>query len=413
MTKQQQINDDLFGGIDIADFEESIMAGGDGSDITFDPENPGDDVPGGGDTESEKKVDKPKDQKPEPEIDLIDVDKGTEQDDTGDDKIKSADTKGGSAPDNESESPVYLHAAALQENGVLPNFDLNTIKDLEPAEAILKINEHIQTQIEESIKEGVNEYKGTIGEKAAKFIESLEKGIPFEDLAENYTLEERFGSITQKELETNEQLAEAVYKDYLSMKGFSDVKINKMIAIAKGNEELVPEALESLEEIKGMIQQEREEMVKQVEQERIKKEENNLKIKEKINKSVNDTKEIIPGVEVTDNERKELIKMMTVPVRFADGPNGQKIPVSKAMDLRSKDPVAYELRLNYLISKGFFEDDLKNIKLETFLKKQETNATKKLIDKISRGPELKGGKAVIPNNQEKTTGFVFPQNISI
>jgi len=84
------------------------------------------------------------------------------------------------------------------------------------------------------------------------------------------------------------------------------------------------------------------------------------------------------------------------------------------MDLRSKDPIAYELRLNYLISKGFFDDDLKNLKLETFMKKSETSATKRLIDKISKEGSLGGGKPTMGNkNGEEKTSFVFPQNVSL
>ena len=133
----------------------------------------------------------------------------------------------------------------------------------------------------------------------------------------------------------------------------------------------------------------------------------------KIEKTVSDVKEIIPGVQVSEQEKKELLKYMTVPVRFVEDSNGRKIPVSKAMDLRSKDPVAYELRLNYLISKGFFDSDPKNIKLETLMKKTETTATKRLIEKISSEPKLKGGRAGINSKEESKSDFVFPQSISL
>jgi hypothetical protein len=86
------------------------------------------------------------------------------------------------------------------------------------------------------------------------------------------------------------------------------------------------------------------------------------------------------------------------------------------MDIRSKDPIAFELRLNYLISKGFFESDLKNLKLETFLKKSETSATQKLIEKIGSESKLKSGSPTIKTGQngegkEKET-FVFPQYVT-
>src|SRR3990170_132722 len=147
----------------------------------------------------------------------------------GEEKEKIKKPNEGGAPDEGNDSPVYLHAAALQENGVLPDFDLKELKDLDPGQSILKINEHIQKQINTSIEEGIEEYKSTVGDKALEFIESLEKGIPFEDLAENYSLDQKYGSIKTKDLEDNEELQEQVYSDLLTMRGFSEAKVKKMV----------------------------------------------------------------------------------------------------------------------------------------------------------------------------------------
>lgn len=421
MTKKQQLNDDLFGGISLDDLENQLITVDVEENIEFSDDDNGDAGAGGGDPgDDQKKRDKEPREKPKEDFIIVDTgkdikdEKDPDDDENKKEDKKPVDTKGGSAPDKESDSPVYLHAAALQENGVLPNFDLKTLENLDPADAIVKINEHIQLQINDSIKEGVDEYKNNLGEKALNFLKALEDGVPFEDMAENYTLEERFGSITEKSLEQDEELAEAVYKDFLHIKGFNDAKVSKFVATAKANDELIAEASEGLTEIKAMIVEERETIKKNAVKEKQEREEKNNKIKQDIEKNVTSVKEILPGVQVSEQEKKELIKYLTVPVRYAEGANGQKIPVSKAMDLRSKNPIAYELRLNYLISKGFFDEDLKNLKLETFMKKSETSATKKLIEKISKESSLGGGKTTIGNrNGEEKSSFIFPQNISL
>jgi len=252
---------------------------------------------------------------------------------------KEDKTKGGGTSDSESESPVYLHAAALQENGVLPNFNLDELKELDPAQGILKINEHIQVQIDESIDEGVKEFKEGVGGRAVEFMEALEKGVPFEEAAENYTLEQQFGGISVKDLEDNQELQEALYTDFLSMKGFSDNKIKKLVATAVENEEILSEATDGLKEINGMISVERQGMIQRAEVSKKKREDANKETKTKIETAVNAVEEILPGVKVDDKTKKELVKQLTTPVRFEELPDGRKRPVSKSMDVRSKDPI--------------------------------------------------------------------------
>ena len=419
MAKKQQ-DDGLFGNIDIEGLENSLITV-DVGETEIVADDPVDLEPGGGDP-GQKDEPKPpgKKEKPkEPLMDdsiLVDItpadleDQKKDDDDNKPDSVTTEEKKDSSKKGStslESESPVYLHAAALQENGVLPDFDLEQLKDLDPDEAILKINEHIQDQIEKSITEGVSEYKGTLGEKALTFIKSLEEGVPFEDLADNYTLEERFSGIDNAKLEENEDLQEAVYRDSLSMKGISAAKIDKMVKLVKDNGELLEESLDSLKEINEAIKLERVQIIENAKKDKQRIADQNTKTKEKIESSVNAVKEILPGTQLTDAEKKELIKMMTVPVGYKEV-NGNKIPVSKAMEIRSKDPIAYEMRLNYLIQQGFFEQDLSSKKLNGFFSKQESSASKKLIEKLKEKPLSQSGKSTITSDGTKAN-FIFPQ----
>jgi len=434
MAKQnEQQNDDLFGNINMDDFQSDLMTvdvgtGDASTDDTVVIEDPPERKPV---EDVEKDESKSQDNQGfDPDKDRIIVDDKTDSDiekqttekeketnqaaKEGDDKDDSK--KGGTSNRDENESPVYLHAAALQEEGVLPNFDLESLKDKDPAEAILEINKHIQSQLQDSIKEGVDEFKNGLGQRAKDFIDSLEKGIPFDDLAENYTLEERFSGIDEKALDQNEELQEAVYRDYLSMKGFSDARIERLISGAKDKDQLADESKDSLGEINQMIVQEREQIKQDAEKQKVNNEKKRTEITEKINSTVEAVKEILPGMELKEAEKKQLIKSMTVPVGYEKMPDGSKRPVSRVMSVRKQDPIAFEMRLNYFIEKGFFDKDLKNKDLQTFMKTSESTAAKRLAEKLkseqSRNNRSTTG-AEGKSNKKENEDFIFPQNVMV
>ena len=428
MAKQQNSDDHLFENIDISGFESALLEVDKPDTVDLDNEldEPGDDVKkgkvGGGAPIKDDKTGKTAGKETKDNSFIVDAQPGDDKPEDDDDvkagQKKEKDKKGGSAPEiiEGNESPVYLHAAALQEHGVLPNFDLKSLDGLEPEEGILKINEHIQKQIEESIQEGVEEYKSTIGEKARQFIDDLEKGIPFDALADNYTLEERYGSITPKVLENDPELQKQVYSDLLSLKGFSDTKIKKMIATAEEKEELLEESVDGLKEIQSTIEDDRKQARYNAEQEKREREKRNADTKILIQNTIKSTKEIFPGVEINDDDRKELVRMLTVPVNYTDK-GGKTIPMSSAMAARAKDPVSFELRLAYFVKNGFFDSKIKDGAFDIFTKKLETSATKRLSnilnnDKRTTGkPVTENQKEIDRKKKEDSGDFMFPQQV--
>ena len=137
-------------------------------------------------------------------------------------------------------------------------------------------------------------------------------------------------------------------------------------------------------------------------QEKIKKD---ASIQANIKKTVTGTKAIIPGMELTKAEQDQLIKDMTIPVKFVTNGHGQNIPVSKVMELRSQDPITFEMRLNYFIQKGFFDKDAK---FENLAKEATTNATRKLVEKMSTTKAPEGRAAADDDKQKLKEEFIFP-----
>ncbi|NJN99402.1 MAG: hypothetical protein HC875_37550 [Anaerolineales bacterium] len=354
----------LFDGIDLGQLEESLITVdvSEGEEI---PEGVVEAVDGSSDSGDNDPPEKapPGVEKPKPKPDnLITVDTGEDEEKEEEEKPPADQTKpskkGKEAGKDEGIlSPMYLHAASLQENGLLPGFDLDTIKDLSTADQVLKINEAIQKNIEEEKSELVKAEVDSLIEPARKFYEDLKKGVSYEDLRQNATLEEQYGTIQTKDLESNEELQEAIYSNLLSMKGFSEAKVKSLVEIAKEKETLLNESTDGLKEIQAAIKQEREQMRQEAEQRKLQEKEHNEKKQKEIQEKVTSRKEIIPGMELSKTERDQIIKNMTVPIRYMDNGQGRQVPVSKAMDLRLKDPVEFELRLNYFIEKGFFDKD--------------------------------------------------------
>lgn len=424
MAKQQQQNDDgLFDNAEILGFENALIdvdtpATDELENELSDGDDKGKGGPGSGDPGKVKKPGTKEPGKTQDNTILVDVKPEDEiPEDEGQNKKAVKDKKGGGTQkeEEENESPVYLHAAALQESGVLPNFDLKVLDGLKPDEAILKINEHIQGQIDGSVKDGIEEYKSSIGEKALEIAQMLEDGVSLDDVRDNYTLEERYGKISTKDLEKDEKLQEQIYSDLLALKGFSDAKIRKMVELAKEKEILLEESSDGLGEIQDTIKKERIQLVEDAKLQKKQQEERNEKAKETVQAAVNSVKEIFPGVEISAEEKKELVKMITVPATFITK-DGRKIPVSQAMALRAKNPIAYELRLAYFIKNGLFDEKLKPGAFDVFTKKIETSATKRLASILDKEKGSSGRPASEvdkeKNNKKKeNSDFVFPQDI--
>jgi len=384
-----------------AEAQEEVDKGGGGEPSGTNADDPPDDDDEGKEGKPAEKID-----------DTIIVDKAT----SAAKEEKKEQPKGGEKPKEGTEakegeenlSPMYLHAAALHENGLLPDFDLESIKELKTEDQAVKINEHIQTNIDASIKEGIDAELVKLGE-AKQIYDDIKSGVDPQSLQENLSLEETYGNIKVSELEESEENQEAIYSDSLYMKGLSEKKVKQLIQVAKDNESLLTEATEGLKEIQKEITKERDDLRNTAKVEKEKRDKKNSETQEKIKTAVSGTKEIIPGKELTKAEHDQLIKDMTVPVRYADNGQGGQIPISRVMELRAKDPIAFEMRLNYFISQGLFDKDPK---FDDLVKSAKTSASKEFIKKMSGDKSEAQGEAAVTKKKEKEEqDFVFPFKI--
>ena len=122
----------------------------------------------------------------------------------------------------------------------------------------------------------------------------------------------------------------------------------------------------------------------------------------KVDDALGDLKEIIPGIPVATRERAVMKKIMTVPVEYQDG-----VPISKAQQLRAKDPVAYETLLSYYMAIGLFDA---KPSWDKILKRATTDAAKKIVKKLDSKQKHVPGKSPAKKLPDDDT-IIIPDDI--
>ena len=416
MEKNERNKDGGYIGFDISsiDSDFSMILPGSGE--------PAKDVPG----KEDQKVDKPSGTKSPFGIDLNQkiaipeteeeakelglgvIKSGSEDDDTGE-KDKSADDDdegkenqdGGEDPLITEDSPLYLHAATIHEEGLLPTLDLESLKGKKLSEAFSLILE----KQKEYIEEGREAYKNGLSDRQREFLDMIEKGIPDEYVEDQFRIEESYSKITDQVLADDADLQEQIIVQSLKIKGLSEKQINLNITAAKDKEMLFEMAKDAKEDIDAFIAKRKQDMIKQAddaEKEAVRKE---AELQEKVKTTINGFTEIFPGVKISAKEKTELIDLMTKPVDIKVV-NGKKVPVNFIQKERETDPIGFNARLIYYIKKGLFKKDFD---ASTISKKiTSTNATK-LFEKLagtSNSPQ--GGVQIPEKKKEKPGKIIFP-----
>jgi hypothetical protein len=216
----------------------------------------------------------------------------------------------------------------------------------------------------------IKEWRSNLPQEITTIIENYEEGVPFDELLNITSNQIRLDSIDEEVLSDNLELQKNLVRNYYLNKGFNESKIEKMITKSLELDELEEEAVEALSELKELENERLEELKERTKQEQ---EAQRLAYEQTINNlnnTIKETKEIIPGIKLDDKAKKELFNMITKPATQKDGVN-----YSQVMLLREKDPVGFEVKLNYYAKLGLFDE---NPKFDLITKKSETKALNKL-----------------------------------
>jgi hypothetical protein len=304
-----------------------------------------------------------------------------------DDKTKTPSDEGnGSSP-----IPHSLIAKALYEEGVLSSFDEKEFEDLttelgSPALALIELNKR-------TITEQIDGYKNSLSEEGKKFLDALEKGVPFEAYADNKSQQLNLATIDEKTLGDHEDLCRELIKSDLAYRGFEDAEITEQLEDIESLGKLEQKGKVALKTLKDFTAKREEQLVKEAEQRRIVNEKAATEHATKLKETVDGIKEMIPGTAVSEKIKKQIIEAITKPA--AEAPNGQ--PVNAIWAKRMENPMEFDIKLAYLLSTGVFDNNW-----STLTKAAKTGAVKELETKLQSRQVSKTGQSttIVSRKQE-------------
>lgn len=314
---------------------------------------------------------------------LIDLDEKSENEEEQEEENEEStedDRPSSESKEKPSSSPLTPYAKLLKEEGILPNMDLEEYDGT--AEGLKKA-------MVDEIVGAVNYYKETLPERIKHLIENYEEGVPLEKLLEIDRNEIEFEGITEDKIREDVSLQKHMVEMYFKKTTrFSDSRIRTMVERYEDSGELEEEAISAVNELKELVSKEREESVKEAQKQQKLNQERVERELAELNKKIQGTDEIIPGMKLNSKMKNDLVKSLTTPV----GKDQNGNPVNRIVAARMEDPIEFEIRLHYLfeITKGFKDfSKLSEKGKKDSIKEFEEAAAK--LDKTTEGTYSSGG----------------------
>jgi hypothetical protein len=245
----------------------------------------------------------------------------------------------GSSSDNNS--PLHLFAKVLQEEGFFSEEDLTDYDGT--IDTLVDKVANYANKIAESKLSGYTP-------EAQKYITLLNKGLNEEEAMELTQKAFELEKVSVDSLSVDEAIQENIVTLYLKETGLSDDDIEDQIEYLKDQDKLKSKAINFLDKLKERRSKEEEAKVERAKAEKenqVKKYEEDLS---NLKKRVFETKEFIPGMEVTDKMKEKIYQKITTPAKVENG-----VPISHVGLKRMKDPIQFEITLNLLDELGVFD----------------------------------------------------------
>jgi hypothetical protein len=225
------------------------------------------------------------------------------------------------------------------------------------------------------IDSNIDDWKSSLPEEIHRLIENYQAGVPFNKLLDIASKEIELANIDEDTLVEDLDLQRKIAEDYLkATTKFSDARIKKEINAKEDHNELEDFSKEALESLKEEYKQEVEAAKKAAKEMEAMQKQERVEQLNFLNKQISEVKEIIPGVKISDAEKKEIFRMITTAAELR-GNDGY----TQAMLVREKDPIGFETKLNYYIKLGLFDE---KPNFETVIKKTTTKTVEKFEKNI-------------------------------
>jgi hypothetical protein len=341
-------------------------------------------IPGEGKEEKSEKTEKIEETtaseedegKEENKEDVIEIPFSEETQPANSDNNNETTEEGGNEEQDSSIKFLSLQASILKEQGVVDYEDDFKIESIDDYNKL----------ISNTIDKGIETYKQSFqNDKVKDFIEAVEAGVDLEKYKQIIVEEIEYEKISDDDLKSvedggNEAIQEKMVMDMFTLRNFSKEDAKEQVELLKSSGKLSDYAIKS-RNFNVQYKKEQKKIERQVaEQNKQNRQQAVQQNTERALEILDNTKEIVKGVKMTDALKKKAKSLMLNPVVGNDG-NKQ----SQLTALISKDKVAFETRLIMLVAAGFFDN-----KADTSVisRTAESTATKK-VEEFIRGIDNK------------------------
>jgi hypothetical protein len=246
--------------------------------------------------------------------------------------------------DKSQKFPLTPYAKLLVEEGVLQDFDIENFDGT--ADGLINA-------FRGQVAKQVDEYKNTLDPRIKWLQDNIEEGVPLEALLRLDKEKIQFSSLTDKDIEENADLQKNIAREYFrrTTNGWSEARIEKEIKRLDDMGDLKDESKEFFEELKTFSAQEEEYLKQQAKRETEEAVKKQKDILDNFKRKLEDTKEIIPGTEVSKQVKESIYKVLTTAVAYDE----VGTPLNAIAKARAENPLEFEMNLAYIfeITKGF------------------------------------------------------------
>lgn len=291
-------------------------------------------------------------------------------------------------------SPSFIadFASALAKDGVITGIEEDKLKGITSLLAL-------KDAIADTIK--TNEF-ADLDDRAKEVLNAIRAGVPVEKIEKFHNTEMQLAQYTEDKFVDDENDDEEaltykaevrrnlIFNDY-RVKGFTEeVAKRKTDASFKSGDD-IEDAKLAIEGLKATAAQRKQAEFQAAQANKQKYEE----ARESLKQNVLKTEEIVPGLKVSEEMRRQLAEAMTVPTGRTK--EGQLRTV--VSDKRAENPSAFDTKLNYYIALGLFND---KPDLSIFTKAKVSSAVSEMEKNLTSSGVYEGGRGINLENVMKT-----------
>ncbi|KKL91975.1 hypothetical protein LCGC14_1889360, partial [marine sediment metagenome] len=227
--------------------------------------------------------------------------------------------------------------------------------------------------MQEMVKQGVENYKGTLTDQDRALYEAKEKGVPVDAYGMAKHNFDKWSKVKTEDLKENEKLQIEVVSKGLEIKGFTKDEIAEEIEGYKALENLEAKAEKVLPLLPKRFKGEITDMEESAAADDKSRKDKIRSGVARMKSFIDNTPEIIPGIKLNKPTRDKIMNSMTQPI--ANDEQGK--PLNPVMATKNRNPQAFEMMIHYYHQLGLFNIDengqmkpdfskiVKNVKTET------------------------------------------------